>query len=608
MVDETLTTTARALAVRLLRLAMRTFPLIPAAFVAALGFTAAPIDASANSPVVIQGGDKDMRDAIADLLPDRERPASLFDAERIAEEAAARALAYLRSEGYYAASVTPRAQEEPAAAHIVIEPGARFSFTPPEIVYDGEAPTPEDIAAVDNAVNAVNAGAPARAQAVLTAEAAALNVLQSAGYAEAAAGERRVIVDHATGRVSAEFHFRTGARSRLGEVRAQPAELFRPGYISHLRNWDVGDVYTPAALTRLRRDLTATSAVALATTRLGPVNPNGTRDVIVDVEPARRNAYEAGLSYSTTEGVGLEAQWTRRNFSRRADALTVGATVAELQQALSVNWARPHAFQLGHTLNIGASVEREDLDAYTRQALAFFASIDASPRLRIGTSYGLRLSAEQYDDTSGSIRDAIVLAAFGDVRHDTRANRFDPRDGSLAEFRLEPAISSGDQTLGYVRAIADGRVYESFGEADRITLAARLRTAWLEAVSGDPDNVPPSQRFYAGGGGSVRGYEYNSIYPSERDALGLTPGGQGLLEGSLEARYRFNQRWGAVAFVDGGNAFDNWSDAADLRLGAGVGVRYDLGFAPLRLDVAVPLDADDGAPDYALYISIGQAF
>ena len=67
----------------------------------------------------------------------------------------------------------------------------------------------------------------------------------------------------------------------------------------------------------------------------------------------------------------------------------------------------------------------------------------------------------------------------------------------------------------------------------------------------------------------------------ERDLLGLTPGGQGLVEGSIEARWRSRGAWGAVAFVDGGTAFDDWSDAGDLSWGVGVGVRYNLGFAPL---------------------------
>jgi translocation and assembly module TamA len=76
----------------------------------------------------------------------------------------------------------------------------------------------------------------------------------------------------------------------------------------------------------------------------------------------------------------------------------------------------------------------------------------------------------------------------------------------------------------------------------------------------------------------------------------------------VEARWRFTERWGAAVFADGGNAFDDWADAGDLRWGVGFGVRYDLGFAPLRVDLAFPLDDNETVADYALYISLGQAF
>lgn len=127
MVDETLTAAARALWVRFHRLAMRLLPVLPAALFAALG----PPAAWADSPVVLEGADHDTREAILDLLPDRDPPESLFDAERIAEEAAARALVWLRSEGYYGATVTPQASETPPVARLVIAPGPRFSFAPP---------------------------------------------------------------------------------------------------------------------------------------------------------------------------------------------------------------------------------------------------------------------------------------------------------------------------------------------------------------------------------------------------------------------------------------------------------------------------------------------
>jgi translocation and assembly module TamA len=435
-----------------------------------------------------------------------------------------------------------------------------------------------------------------------------LAALQQHGYADAVAMERRIVVDHASAQVATEFRFSVGQLARLGSVRAEPPDLLRQSFVDELKNWRTGDVYSPQALARLRRDLTATGAVSLASTSLAPANENGLRDVVINVEPARRHAYELGVSYSTTEGAGMQAQWTRRNLTGRADSLTVAATLAEMQQGVSVALTRPHAAGLGHAATWGASIDREAIEAYTRQGAAIFASVDASTRLRTATSYGLRLSADEYDDLAGSVSDAIVLFGFGDWRHDTTEFTLDPRDGSITQLRVEPTVSAGGESLAFVRAIGDARIYESFGDGDRLTLAARARAGWLEAVSGDPDDAPPDRRFYAGGGGSVRGYEYNSIYPAERNLVGLTPGGQGLLEGSLEARWRFSDQWGAAAFVDAGTAFDDWSDAGDLSWGAGLGARYDIGFAPLRIDIAFPLDEDERNNDFALYISLGQAF
>lgn len=607
MVYEVLTARLRASLLVFLRLAMRRVPILPAALCAALGLPAAA-PAWAESPVIIDGADHDTRRAILDLLPDRDAPDSLFDAERIAEEAAARALVWLRSEGYYGATVTPEANETPPAARLVIELGPRFTFEAPEISYEAERPNAPASQAVDEAIATVRPRTPARAAVVLQAEADALAALQQNGYADAAALDRRVVVDHASAQVAAQFRFRTGELARLGGVRAAPDDVLRPGFIDDLRNWELGDAYSPQALARLRRDLASTGAISLASTSLAPPDENGLRDVVINIEPARRNAYELGLSYSTTEGAGVQAEWTRRNLTGRADSLTVAATLAEMQQSVSASLTRPHAAGLGHAATFGVSADREQLEAYTRQGVALFASVDASTRLRTATSYGARLSADEYDDVAGAVRDAIVLSAFGDWRHDTTQFTLDPLDGSVTEFRLEPSVSTGDETLGFVRATAEARIYESIGANDRLTLAGRARVGWLEAVTGDADDVPPDRRFYAGGGGSVRGYEYNSIYPKERDALGLTPGGQGLLEGSLEARWRFDDRWGAAAFVDGGAAFDDWGEATDLSWGAGFGARYNLGFAPLRIDIAFPLDEDERSDDFALYISLGQAF
>ena len=136
-------------------------------------------------------------------------------------------------------------------------------------------------------------------------------------------------------------------------------------------------------------------------------------------------------------------------------------------------------------------------------------------------------------------------------------------------------------------------------------LAGRFKAGVL--VGPELGEIPPDRLFFAGGGGSVRGYAYRSI--GVEGPGGIVTGGRYLLEASVEARARFSKDWGVVAFVDGGYvAADTFPGIDDLRLGAGVGLRYHTGFGPLRVDVAFPLNKRSGDPDYALYVGIGQAF
>jgi translocation and assembly module TamA len=575
---------------------------------AALGLATVIPPAWAASPVVIEGADEDMRKGILDLLPDRARPSTQFEAERIADEAASRASVWLRSEGYYDATVATETGDNPVSARLVIAPGVRYRFAAATLVFDGAAPDAGALAGVNHGLQHVAAGAPARAASVIGAESDALKALQDHGYADAAIGTRRVVVDHATRLVSAEFHFSAGAFVRMGRVRAEPDTLFRAHFIESLRNWRQGDPYKSEDLTRLRRDLSETGAVSRVSTTLAPVDANGRRDVILEVEPAKRYAYELGFGYSTTEGLGVDAQWTRRNLTGRADALTVQTTLGDLLKSLGVTWSLPHAAGRGHTLSFGALVAEEDTDAYRRDGVALFASVDAETRLRWGRSYGVRLTYDTYDQIAGGVTYAEVLSAYGDIRRDTTDFSLDPHSGAILEARIEPTLSTGDATIAFTRETAEARAYQSVGAAQQLTFAERIKLGWLTPIAGSADDVPADHRFYAGGGGSVRGYAYNTIYPHERDVLGLVPGGEGLLEGSLEARLRLNGPFGVAAFVDGGNAFDAWGDAGNLKFGAGIGLRYDLGFAPLRVDFAVPLNHHETRDAYALYISVGQAF
>src|SRR5262249_25543020 len=157
---------------------------------------------------------------------------------------------------------------------------------------------------------------------------------------------------------------------------------------------------------------------------------------------------------------GVDAQWTRRNLTRRADSLTLAATLGEKTQSISALLTPPDGASLGRAQNFSLSTIHETTDAFDHNGVALSASVDAAPRMREAFSYGLRLSQDSYDQSAG-IANATVLAGFADFRRDTTNTTLDPIGGHIVEFRIEPTISTGDATIGFVRGTAEGRAYQS---------------------------------------------------------------------------------------------------------------------------------------------------
>ena len=147
--------------------------------------------------------------------------------------------------------------------------------------------------------------------------------------------------------------------------------------------------------------------------------------------------------------------------------------------------------------------------------------------------------------------------------------------------------------------------YFPFDRAGDTVLAGRFKMGSI--LGGSIPDVPADRRFYAGGGGSVRGYAYQAVGPRLSDN---TPeGGLSLTEASVELRRQITRQWGVVAFVDVGSVGTTSTPSfQEFSTGVGIGLRYDLGFGPFRLDVATPVNPRQGDAAVQVYLSIGQAF
>ena len=105
----------------------------------------------------------------------------------------------------------------------------------------------------------------------------------------------------------------------------------------------------------------------------------------------------------------------------------------------------------------------------------------------------------------------------------------------------------------------------------------------------------------------MRGYSYQEISPYTAD--GKATGGRSYIVTSLEARFKVTETIGLVTFVDAGVVSSEMTpDFSDIRAGAGIGLRYQTPFGPLRLDVAMPLEKYPSGSSFGIYAGIGQAF
>ena len=128
-------------------------------------------------------------------------------------------------------------------------------------------------------------------------------------------------------------------------------------------------------------------------------------------------------------------------------------------------------------------------------------------------------------------------------------------------------------------------------------MRGRLGALW----AGEFDQLPPSERFFAGGDSSIRGYDIDSLGPV--DASGQVIGGNKLGVISAEVDYYFTERWGFAVFVDSGNAFGGDGSSTGLQTGVGAGVRWRSPIGPIRVDIAHPLD--DPSNNFRLHLRIG---
>ena len=528
----------------------------------------------------------------------------------------------LASEGYYDAVVDTRiergAREEgqqrqrrPITAIIDVKPGQRYTLS--DIVIDAAPTIPPNLIA-DNFPLSI--GEPIVAQRVQGAEAAIALKLPEEGYPFAEVRQRDILLDAATGNGVYTLPVDIGKRSRFGGIETTGDLAFDAEHVEVLARFKRGELYDSRKVDDLRQALVATGLFATVAAEPQPTGESAGDDteyvtmlVTQQAGPPRTLAASAG--YGTGEGLRVEGSWTHRNLLPPEGALIFRGVVGTQEQGIGATLRRSNAGRRDRTFELVAEATRSDYNAFNAITgrIAARVSYDSTPiwQKKFTYAYGVELIATSEDDYDFARAERnrdfyTIFGLTGQVGMDRTDSLLDPTKGFRVTALIQPEGSLAGKFSPYARARLDVSGY--YPVADNIVLAGRVRAGSILGAA--RERLAPSRRFYAGGGGSVRGFGYQELGPKDPN---LDPiGGRSVAEAAFEGRYRFGN-FGVVGFVDAGQVYRGSTPTfSDLRFGAGIGARYYTNFGPMRLDVATPIGRKPGEALVSVYVSIGQAF
>lgn len=529
----------------------------------------------------------------------------------------ARMLAVLYTSGYYsgeihvlldgreAASIAPLdAPQSFARAEIVIEPGPRFSFGAARMApYAPGTRLPRDFRDT----------LPARSTAIAEAAAAGVEGWRNLGHAKAAVAGQTVIADHAARRLDVAIRLEPGPSLRFGTLTITGNDRMRLNRLRKIAGLPEGQVFSPQTVddvtTRLRRTGIFRSVTL---TEAEVANADGTLDMTLLVVEEVPRRFGFGAELATSDGLLVNGYWLHRNLFGGGERLRVNAEIEsvggveeEAGYSLGARLDRPASFTPDTSAFLSAEAERYTLGDLRLSAVSFGFGLShvVSPDLTLEAGLTYETSTGSFD---GLDLDYRLAALPTRLEWDRRNVRLNATQGFYLNAGITPFLGF-DSTGSGAQIRADARYYRSVAADDRLVLAGRVQ---LGAVLGPTlEETPPDYLFFSGGGGTVRGQPYQSLGVTQTvDSTDFTSGGQSFAAVSAELRGRISDTLSLVGFLDAGfvGAEGNFNEGA-WHSGAGLGLRYDTGIGPIRLDIAAPVTGDTG-DGIQLYLGIGQAF
>ncbi|ABD53162.1 autotransporter assembly complex protein TamA [Jannaschia sp. CCS1] len=444
---------------------------------------------------------------------------------------------------------------------------------------------------------------------------AAIGAWRDNGYATAEVSDQQITARNGDAVLDVRVRVEPGQIVQFGTLVPRGQERMRVERILAIAGLPQGETFSPDTLDRVEGRLQDTGVFSAIALQEGDVGPDGVMNIeatLVESEPRR---FGFGAEVSTDDGASLSAYWLHRNLFGGAERLRIegeisgigseGLNVEDVEgidASVGLRYSRPATFTPDTTAYLELGLNYFDDPAFTFTNVG--AEVGVEHRFDRRLTGTLGLAVDYYDiQTPFGNDQIIVLSTPLGMTWDRRDDPLDARELFYLNGTATPFIT--DQGGAGSRVYVDGRVYLGFGEtrASRIAVRGQLGSVF----GGELSDIPPDFLFFSGGVGTVRGQEYQSLGAIQN---GIDDGGRSFAGLSTEFRQDIGEtNFGLVAFADAGFiGTDATGGEGDWHAGAGLGVRYDTPFGPIRVDLATPVRGEGVGEDVYIYIGIGHAF
>lgn len=510
----------------------------------------------------------------------------------------------LDSLGFYDATLQSTIDDKasPVMVTFAVQPGKAFVFAPTNFTID---PLTSALKPPTAATLGIKEGEVAEAKKILAAKDKLLHFMNMQGFPFAKVEINDVLVNYATATVAVSFTLLPGVHGAFGATTIKGLETVKEDFLTRKIPWKQGEPYTISLIEKYEKTLNNTGLFVIVTIEKGEeLDEKGQLPITVTVKERLHRTVKTGVNYQSDEGPGVLLSWQNRNIFHRGEQVDININISAVTRSINNTYTHHDFLRSEQTLKIFYDLINEDSDAYFTNSATIGTTIERklSEPLTVGAGVNYKLSHVKQVNENGDFG-LISTPVF--AVYDTRDNKLDPVHGTNSSIQFTPSFNVLDGNANFTKEYISSSYYFPMPYTEKVSVASRAAVGFIQSPS--TENVPPNERFYAGGSGSVRGYGYQTLSPYSE---GSPFGGRSLAEISTELRFKLSPKYGIVTFLDGGNSYDAVvPDIRDIEFGTGIGFRYYTSFAPVRFDIGVPLNGDQTAlKKMQFYISLGQAF